>query len=364
MQTVLVFFGGKSNEREISIITGTFAYNLLRAGGYHAVPVYIDEDGSFYSNVHMNAVEYFCSFTPCKKDAVALLKGNLVRADKPKKVLVKVDCALNCCHGGMGEDGTLSALLRYHGIKSASPDTAPSAVFMDKTFSKIAAAGLNVPVLPSVTLEEGEGTEKLKELGYPLILKPARLGSSIGIKVVENQEELEDALLAAFRLDSVVLAERYLSHKRDINCAAYFKGGEIVVSECEEVFSDEEILTFSEKYEGTGARHSTLPAELPVKTAEKIKQYVKKIYAAFRMHGIVRADFLIEDDKVYFNELNTVPGSLASYLFGEKLTDCRAFVCDLVKEALERKEEEKQTVSSGILNGGVFSGGKARKRKI
>ena len=361
MQNILVFFGGRSNASEISIITGMFAYNLLKSGCYNAVPVYIGNDGVFYTNAHMNSVEYFRAYIPQKKDAVALFKGCLVRADKPKKVLLKADCALNCCHGGMGEDGTLSALLRFHGIKSASPDTAPSAVFMDKTFSKFAAKGLGIPVLPSLTLKEGEGTDTLKELGYPVILKPARLGSSIGIKVVNSEEELAAALAYAFRLDNIVLAEKYLQKKSDINCAAYRKNGEVVVSDCEEVFSDSEILTFSEKYEGTGERHSTFPAAIPKETSDKIKEYVKTIYTAFRIRGVVRADFLLAGKEVYFNELNTVPGSLASYLFGEKLTECRAFVCRLTEEALLQTEAEKEVVSSGILNGNVFAGRKVKR---
>ncbi len=363
MKTIAVFFGGKSNEREISIITGTFAANLLKGAGYRVVPVYFGEDRLFYTSPEMMRVDFFRTYAPQRKHAVELQTGRLVRTGKPKKTVAQIDCALNCCHGGMGEDGTLSALLRYHSIVSASPDTEVSAVFMDKTLSKIAAEGLHIPVLPSAALHEGEGTEGAAAVGFPLIVKPARLGSSIGIKIAQTEQELEKALEYAYRLDDTVLVERYLPDKRDINCAAYRKDGAIIVSECEEVFSDGDILTFSEKYEGGGERRSALPADLDKKTAEKIKDCVRKLYGAFGVRGVVRADFLVSGKEVYFNELNTVPGSLACYLFGEKLTQARAFLCELVEDAMRSRREEKTTVCSGILNTAVFSGAKSCKRR-
>ncbi len=167
----------------------------------------------------------------------------------------------------------------------------------------------------------------------------------------------------AYRLDDTVLIERYLPDKRDINCAAYSKNGTVVVSECEEVFSQSDILTFSEKYEGGGERRSEMPADLDKKTADKIKECVKRLYEAFGVRGVVRADFLVSGKEVYFNELNTVPGSLACYLFGEKLTQSRAFLAELIEDALRACGEEKATVCSGILNTAVFSGGKSCKRR-
>lgn len=363
MKTVAVFFGGKSNEREISVITGTFAANLLKSAGYRVVPVFIAQDNAFYSSDEMFRVEFFRTYMPSKKSAVALREGRLVRAEKPKKTVAVLDCALNCCHGGMGEDGTLSALLRFYKIKSASPAAEVSGMFMDKTLSKIAARGLEIPVLPAVALAEGENAEKAAALGFPLIVKPARLGSSIGIKIAADRAELVRALEYAYRLDDLVLVERYLPDKRDINCAAFRKNGEVVVSACEEVFSESDILTFAEKYEGKGARRSVLPAALDPKTAKQIQTYVAKIYETFRVRGVVRADFLVSGKEVYFNELNTVPGSLACYLFGEKLTEAREFLSSLVEETLAFPEAEKETLTSGILNTAVFSGAKGCKTR-
>ena len=361
MKTVGIFFGGKSNEWEISVITGMLAVNLLREK-CAVVPVFIGRDGTMYSSKEMRAVEDFRDFSPKTYPAVALEGRALVNKRKRKKTVAVLDCALNCCHGGAGEDGTLSALFAWNGLPSASPDAAISAPFMNKELGKIVARGLGIPVVEGFAVHEGEdASERAKALGYPLIVKPSRLGSSIGITVVKNEEELGAALALAFRLDSGALVEKYLQGKRDINCAAYRANGEVRLSPCEEVFSHEEILTFSEKYEGTGARTSALPADLPEELAESIRACTRLLYESFSVRGVVRADFLVWEGRAYFNELNTVPGSLACYLFGESLTESRDFLLSLVEEAKPVKEKER--VESGILYKTVFSGGKSCKRR-
>lgn len=368
MRTLAVFFGGKSNEREISVITGLLAVNLLR-DVYRVVPVYLgEESGVMYTSDEMRSVADFRA--PKKFHSVRLEGRKLVRADRRNKTVAVLDAAFICCHGGMGEDGTLSALLDWNGVPNASPGTPVSAVFMNKEFSQIAARGLGIPTVESFTVGEREWVAdetavlaRAQQFGYPVIVKPSRLGSSIGVKVARNGEEMKKALGLAFRLDDGALSERYLPNKRDINCAAYRRGGEIVVSACEEVFSDGEILSFSEKYEGTGARKSVFPAELPAETAEEIRAYTRLLYESFHVRGIVRADFLISEGRAYFNELNTVPGSLACYLFGESLTRSRDFLVSLVEEALAAPPQTKETLISGILDANVFSGGKGCKRR-
>lgn len=361
-KTVAVFFGGRSNEHEISVITGVYAANLLRGAGYRVLPVFLPRAGGMlYADA--NTVKAFAdgSF----KSTPVYLNGSALYSEKKRKKLCAFDCALNCCHGGMGEDGTLSALFRWHGIRSASPETPLSAVFMDKSFGKIAAKGLGIPAARAVTVREGEDAEaKMAEGGlcFPVVSKPAKLGSSIGIKVARDREELQSALALAFRLDTSVLLEEYLEHKRDINCAAYRKDGKIITSECEEVFAGGAILSFEEKYE-RAAKHSELPADLPAETSERIRMHTARIYEAFEGNGVVRADFIVSGEEVYFNELNTVPGSLAAYLFGGRLTDAKEFLSSLVEEALSRSGKEKQTVVTGILHTDVFRGGKGSKRQ-
>ena len=358
-QNIAVFFGGKSNEHDISIITGVYAVNLLRGAGYKVYPVYLPRGGGMcYADVE--SVKEITNpnqkVVPCYP-----FDGGLWSVKKRKK-LFAVDVALNCCHGGMGEDGTLSAVLKWNHIPSASPDTAVSSVFMDKWLGKIAVRGLNIPAARAVCVKEGESVPLEEVGGFPVIIKPVTLGSSIGIKIARNDEELKSALKYAFRLDSAVLVEEYFEGKRDINCAAYRKDGEVVTSPLEEVFSNEAILTFQEKYE-KAAKRSELPANVPEELTEQIKGYTAKIYENFSCRGVVRADFLIVDGKVYFNELNTVPGSLSCYLFGESLTDARDFLSSLIEEAATYQAKEKEIITTSVLDSAVFTGGKGSKRK-
>lgn len=368
MKTLAVFFGGKSNEHDISVITGMFCCNLLQRSELRVVPVYLPKEGGMRL-CRACSVEEFRDPRDGKKFLPVYLDGRDLVLCKRHKRAEKLDCALNCCHGGAGEDGTLSALLRWHGVPFASPDAAVSSVFINKEFSQIAARGLGIPVARSFAVSEREWREesgmvhkRAEELGFPVIVKPSRLGSSIGIKVAKDGAELAEALTLAFRLDDGALIEEYFAQKRDINCAAYAVAGKVTVSECEEVFSSEEILTFSEKYEGTGMRSGQQPADLPPELSDEIREYTRRIYEGFHVRGIVRADFLIVDGKAYFNELNTVPGSLACYLFGESLVGARELLVTLARDAMNGFGAEKEIVSTGILNDRVFTGTKRGKR--
>lgn len=357
--SLAVFFGGNSNEHDISVITGMLAVNLLRET-YDVLPVYLPREGGMAVGKELYSVADFRVDTRKKLTPVYLRGQTLVTAKG--KPLKHIDCALNCCHGGMGEDGTLSALFRWNGVKSASPEMPVSAAFMDKVLTKIAAAGLGIPVAKWACVREGERFTELPT-SFPVIVKPARLGSSIGISVARNIEELEKALALAFRLDDSALIEEYFQDRRDLNCAARSSGAGFEVSEVEEVFSHGEILSFSEKYEGTGARTSQIPAEIPQKTTKRAKEYTRRIAEQFGVRGVVRADFLLVGDTLYFNELNTVPGSLACYLFGESLTQSKEFLISLIEDALARREQKKEVLTTGILERGVFAGGKGSKRR-
>lgn len=361
MKTVAVFFGGRSNEREISVITGVYAVNLLRES-YRVLPVYLPPEGGFVLGEGLRGVEDFraSDFVP-----VVLTDGGLALERRPKKKF-RIDCALNCCHGGSGEGGVLSALFEWYNIPSASPAMTPSALFLDKSLSKLVLKGLGVPALPSFTVREGAfATEDWKrsaeELGYPLIVKPCKLGSSIGITVAKDEGELRRALAFAFRLDGAALVEKYLGGKRDLNLAVYRRGKELVFSPVEEVISASPILTFGEKYEG-GEHVSKLPAAIPAQTEARMKEALACVYEQFDMQGVVRADFLLgADGALYFNELNTVPGTLASYLFGERLTDAKKLLSELVEEGMRQPRPHKLTLQSGILSSPVF-GAKGAKR--
>lgn len=366
MPNVAVFFGGRSHEHEISVITGMLAVNLLRTTRFRAVPVYLPVGGGMVTG-KFRGVNEFRGGIPAHARSVRL-EGNALVREKSGRRLAHIDAALNCCHGGDGEDGTLSALLAWNGIASASPDAAACAVFMDKSLAKIAARGLGIAVAPGFAIAEEEWREKERDVlcrldafGYPVVIKPCRLGSSIGVSVARTEDEARAALELAFGLDGCALAERYFGNKRDINCAACRIGGNTVVSECEEVFSQDVVLSFHEKYEGASCGRA-FPADLPEALRGDIAGATRTLYEAFRMRGVVRADFLVADGKAYFNELNMVPGSLAAYLFGASISEAKTFVAGLIEEALARPPQKKSFIHTGILESGVFSGAKSCKR--
>ena len=362
-QNVAVFFGGNSNEAEISVITGMYAVNLLRGTRFVPLPVYLPPEGGMLLGTWKRVGDLAGEV---RGTPVRLGRGGLYSCRSGRR-LRKADVALNCCHGGMGEDGTLAALLAWNGIPSASPSAAESGIFMDKRFSKLAARGLNIPVAPAFAVTEAEhaadpaeAARRAAAFGYPVVVKPARLGSSIGLTVAHGEAELFSALELAFSLDGAVLVERYFANRRDINCAACRIGGEVRVSLCEEVFSEGELLSYAEKYRaGKGAR---LPAQLPAPLAERIRADTRRLYEAFGMRGVVRADFLVAGEEVYFNELNTVPGSLAGYLFADSLAGIRRFFCALLDEGM-RPVPSKQVIRTGILREKIFTGAKGCKRR-
>lgn len=363
MRKVAVFFGGKSCEHEISVLTGVFVLNLIDREKYVPVPVYIGADGATYSSPKMHDLNVFKQEGKTEFPRVFFEGGWLYELHAGKKRIKKshkIDAAINCCHGGLGEGGGVSALTAWNGVPLASPDLTASGVFLDKCMTKTVMRALNVPTVDYIRVNESDyqkrGAFLLKSverrLKYPVVVKPAHLGSSIGVATANDDKELKTAIEAAFALDSRVIVEKYLKDKRDVNCAAYARGGEIVVSEAEAAFGDG-IYSFEDKYirrtsdgNAKGGSRSALGGEL----REKIRAYTRTVYKRMNLRGVVRMDYLVSEGKVYLCEVNTVPGSLAYYLFCERISDAKNFFSDLIEEAIETaKAEEKRTVATGIL---------------
>ena len=374
-KNVAVIFGGISSENEISVITGTMAANLIDEERYAVYPVYISQDGRMYTGSVLRDTAFFRGADFEKKCPHAVFADGKLYEIRGKKLkeLCTVDCALNCCHGMNGEDGAVAGLLRLNRIPDASPDMAASAVFMDKAMTKLVASALNIPTPSFFRVSEYEykrrGAMAIRcieeRLGYPVIIKPARLGSSIGISVAEDRAKLAFAIETGFAYDTVLIAEKYLAERREINCAAYRGGGEIVVSACEEPKTDNKFLTFGDKYMGEGKqRAGDFPAKISKESAERIRGYTKLLYRRMNLRGVVRADFLISGGEVYFNEMNTVPGSLAWYLFCDRLADFRGVLTSLIEQGIrdfQNSAEKKLLRNCGVLNGFIPSTGKMRR---
>ena len=375
LKNVLFLFGGKSCERDISVITGVLAANCTDKQEYFAVPVYITEEGWFTGDKLLEPAFYKNRSTaglkkvavlPCSKELYDITSGKLKR-------MFEVYCAVNCCHGLNGEDGTLSGVFRLSEIPFASPDVMASSVFMDKAAGKYYLMGANLPVLPffSFSGEKYFGNREFcsvlteKKIGYPCIIKPANLGSSIGISIAKNRNELKAAIERALRYDGKVLIEPALKNFTEINCAAYKKNGKIVVSECENPKFNGEFLTFGDKY-ATGLKNTVyreFPADINAELSAKIRELTLSVYKKAFLTGIVRVDFLVsETGEIFINEVNTVPGSLALYLFRDTPAKYGEVISELREEGVrENRAFSNRTFSFGsdvLIKAGVKSGAK------
>ncbi|MFR1983076.1 MAG: hypothetical protein ACLS4Z_04595 [Christensenellaceae bacterium] len=285
MLKVAVLFGGKSCENEISVLTGVFVLNLLDREKYVPVPVYIHTDGGMYTSAKMTDLNVFkkkefSSFEQIFFDGGTMYAFNGAKTKIKNKG--KIDAALNCCHGGLGEGGGISALMQLNGIPFASPELTASGMFMDKTLTKLVAKALNVPTVEYIRVNEADYAKRGKfllkniesRLKYPVVVKPAHLGSSIGISVAETEESAAAAVEAAFQLDDRVIIEKFLKNKRDVNCAAYSLGGEIYVSEPEEALRGiksipSRIRTSGKASVSTAAMRGRKPQTCPTKSGKK-----------------------------------------------------------------------------------------------
>ena len=365
MKNILIVFGGKSCEHDISVITGVLTTNSLDGNLYNKIPVYVDNDGEWHYSPLLNDLEWYKNKDFKKVSKVTLINGdnNLYSVNKNKiKKLFKIDCAINCMHGVNGEDGSLCGLMALCDIPLASPDAFTSSFSIDKDVTKIVLKGLNVNCLGYVRIMKDcfftkkDFAIKMVEnkFSYPVIVKPAKLGSSIGISVANNKEELEQALINAFSYDVKVIVERALKNFVEINQSAYKIGEDIKLSLLERPFMEKDILSFKDKY----LSNKKLPKkEFPAKISDKLKNEIYKItervYRKCNFNGIVRIDYLIENDVVYLNEINTVPGSLAYYLHCQNVKEFGFLLTKLIENAINdfnQKKSLKKVYLSGVLN--------------
>lgn len=363
MKSVLVFFGGQSVEHEVSVITGALTLNSIDATKYNAIPVYVDIDGRWWTGEILKDIDSYKNLNYKKLTSVALFCGdNVLYSVKGKKLkpITPVSCAINCMHGERGEDGSIAGLLNLCKIPLASPSLFASSVSMSKTFTKIALKGLGIKALPYQSVTDKSQIDQLEQvLNYPLIVKPDGGGSSIGITVAHNRRELEQGVALALRYGVCVIVEPYISDFTEINCACYRANGDIVVSECEKPVCRGEILSYDDKYKDGGRE---FPANIDKRLSQKIKNLTAKVYQSLGFEGIIRVDYMVVDGVVYLNEINSVPGSLAYYLFVKTLKEYTNILNQLIAWALVRGARDSTVTkkySSGILS---LTGSKGAKR--
>ena len=364
---IAVIFGGESCEHDISIITGVQLINNASEYLYNIIPIYINKNGEWFSGDLLKDIDnYPINIKGLKKvsfvsnDAMLYIK----KLGKLKKYL-KIDMAFVCLHGQRGEDGSVAGVLEMAKIPYSSSSMLASALSMDKVAFKYFSNGLGVKCIDGFEILKQDYDidsnlilEKIVNFRLPIIIKPSRQGSSIGIKVCKNIELLKNDLNKCFLYDDRLLIERFVDIQKEVNIALFKYKHDIIFSETEEPLYSNDILGFDEKYRKNSGGFESIkrlsPAKISVEQEEYIKNTAKKIYTTLDMFGVVRFDFIIDNnDNIYLNEVNTIPGSMAYYLFKE--FDYQKFIDSLVLSSLIRIEDSARTIK--VFDSGVLSQG-------
>ena len=385
---LMVLYGSRACEHDVSIITAVQAMDNADSSKYDIIPVYIDKKGRWFTGEALRKMDFYTNFdekkvTPCHilpgEDGKAQLLSVKSGLFGGVKVISDIDCALLAFHGMNGEDGTMQGLMELYDIPYTSAGVLGSATGMDKIAMKLIYKGCGLPVLDMCWFERGDWEKDReailakveKEVGYPAFVKPANLGSSIGISKAKDREGLIKAIETAVAFDKRILVEVGVEKLEEVNCAAVGFGSDVTASVCEMPVTWEEFLTFDEKYMrgGKGAKGGAkgsakggmqslarkVPAPIPDEMTADIQRMTKEIFSVMDLKGVVRVDYIIDKntDKVYVNEVNTIPGSLAFYLFEpmgipfNKLIDK---MVDSAMEAYKQKQASSFSYGSTILN--------------
>ena len=390
-----VLFGSRSCEREVAIISAVQLMNHVDTEKYDVIPVYISEQGVWYTGAPLRDIKNYTPFNPDMKgiDQVALDitagSGALI-ANRPGKglfgkprqeVVARLECCVIVMHGLNGEDGTLQGMLELANLPYTSAGVAGSAIGMDKIMMKQFFRGAGtLPCLPdcwftrSMFQADREAVlDKVeKELGYPVFVKPANLGSSIGVSRADDREGLIDSLELAFDYDRRVLVEKGLDKPIELNCSVLGYDDDVTASPIEMPLSGEQFLDFKEKYlanggsKGMASLHRVLPAPIEDSLRDRIQQLSCEIFRMMDCKGVVRIDYMFDKatEQVYITEINTIPGSLAFYLWENAGVKYAQLIDRMVNAAMRAHEDRNlrnYAFTSDILKSVSLGGAKGTK---
>lgn len=362
---IAVLFGGESCEHDISIITGEQLINNCNEYLYNVYPIYIDKSGTWLTGKNLTDIDTLnidikkakpCAFLPNDKHLYVYRHGKFCKS-------VEIDMVFVCMHGQRGEDGSVAGVLELSKIPYSSSSMCSGAISMDKAITKMLAKSLGINVVDGFTIYEKDFYQnqndiynQIDDLGYPIILKPSRQGSSIGIEVVKDRLTLEKSLKNAFKYDKKILVEKYMKIEKEVNIAIFKNKGEYVFSSTEEPVTSDEILSFDNKYRKNSGGFETIkrimPANISDNMTDLLREYAKKFYVNTEMFGVVRFDFLVANGDVYLNEVNSIPGSMANYLFDKNEYNYAQLIECLISNALLRYNEEnsvERVFETGVL---------------
>jgi len=378
MIKVGVIFGGETVEHEISIITAVQAMSFIDTTKYEVVPIYISKDRNWYTGELLKDMSSYKNLNdiPLVAKEVTLTKKDDKFILQKKRGLFKgvantIDVAFPIVHGKGVEDGSLSGYLDTIGIPYVGPGVLGASLGQDKVVQKQVMKESGVPVVDYTWFYDHEYQDdeesilkEIKKLGYPVIVKPARLGSSVGIEVAKNEDEVRDAIEEAIKYDQKIVVEAMVKNLLEVDCAVLGNSEEMECSLIGEMLTDNDFLTFEDKYIGesggkkggakgnNGGKVATagfkIPAELDKKLEEEIYEVSKKAFRCLNLKGVTRFDFLVDSKakKVYVNEPNTIPGCLAFFFYTPKGKKYPELLDELIKGAIKEYKDSKKKVTS------------------
>ena len=379
MIKVGVIFGGESVEHEVSIISAVQAMNKLDTEKYEIVPIYITKEGEWYTGNPLREIETYKDMDLLKrytKNVVLYKKDNTFVLQNKKgfrRVVNEVDVILPVVHGTNVEDGTLQGYLRTIGIPFSGSDVLGSAISQDKVVQKEIFENEKLPITKYIWFYDNEYNENSdaiikrieKELGYPVIVKPGTLGSSVGISSCDNESELKDAINDAINYDEKIIVEEKVDNLVEVNISLLGTHDNIKLSEIEEVMTEDKLLTYNDKYingskklgkSGMAGSSRKIPADIDHKLREEVERIATEAFKAVNLSGVCRIDFLINDKKkrVYINEINACPGSLSFYLWDPIGKDFTSLLDEMISIAV--KEYKKRTAKTHSFKTNILEG--------
>lgn len=402
---VAMMFGGKTVEHEVSVISGIQACMAMDTDKYEVIPVYLTKDNDMYIGDGIGNIASYKDIPAllAKSQRVIMLNDGgrtelvpypMKRFGGPKPVAF--DIAFPVVHGTNVEDGALQGYLKTIGVPFVGPDVTASAVSMDKFITKAVLKMHDIPVLDAevYTLADYQDMESLpvrieEVFGYPVIVKPVNLGSSVGISIAKTRAELVNALDDAFRYATRVLVEHAIGKLREINCSVLGDENEAIASECEEPLHTAEILSYEDKYVNSGGGKGgksggskggngskgagmanlarKIPADLSPEEREHVRDLAVRSFKALGCNGVSRIDFMIDEDNgnLYFNEINPIPGSLSFYLWEPVGVPYTELLDRMIQLSLKRQRAEESitfTFDTNILKNANLGGNKGGKR--
>ncbi len=394
-----VIFGGETVEHEVSIISAVQAMGFMDDSKYEIIPIYISKDRIWYTGSMLKDIEIYKDFDDLKRYAkkCVLFKKNggfyLQSTGFFKRMISEIDIAFPIVHGNNVEDGSLAGYLDTIGIPYVGSHILGAAMGQDKVVMKQVMAADGLPIVPYTWFYDSEYLtfkedilKDINKIGYPVIVKPATLGSSVGISVVKNKEDIENAIGEAMQYDVKIIVEKMVDHLVEVNCSVLGNYERQETSVLEEVLSENEFLTYKDKYiggskvkgsknamngsKGIVATDRIIPARLNDKMNEEVRELAKKTFKSLNLSGVCRIDFLIDKqkEKIYVNEPNTIPGSLSFYLWeptGKSYTDLLDDMITIAIKDYKKRAKKTYSFDTNILsNFNGLKGSKGVKGKL